>query len=89
LHLSRQASLSIEESQKLVDRAMHIYYEVKHVLTKDQIKELSIYDKLFLPGKMILADFGKALEDPSSKYYDDFNDIRNHVLEHASANAMA
>ncbi len=83
LHLSRQARLSINEAQRIVDEAMSIYYHVSFVMGRRRRKELSIYEKLFAPGEMIREKFSQLVEDPSSKYYKDFNDIRNHVLRHA------
>ena len=40
------------------------------------------FDKLFVPGRTMLADFTQALEGPSSKYHNDFMDIftTSHML---------
>lgn len=82
-HLSRQSQLNIEEAEKTVDTAMHLYYAVNFTLKKKEIKSLSLYKRLFLPGKIVMDNFARSVEDPSSKYYDDFNKIRNHVLHHS------
>jgi glycosyltransferase domain-containing protein len=84
-HLSQEASLNMQEACEIVDRGMDIYYKVNNV-NREELRKLSIYDKLFLPGETMMKNFAEELEKPSSKYYDDFNDIRNHVLKHAGGN---
>ena len=43
------------------------------------------YRKLFLPKQMRMDDFRSSVDVPSSKYYDDFNKIRLHVLSYSNA----
>jgi hypothetical protein len=65
-----------------VDRGMDIYYKVNNV-NREELRKLSIYDKLFLPGETMMKNFAEELEMPSSKYFEDFSNIRNHVLKHS------
>lgn len=43
----------------------------------------SMYRKLFLSKQFRLNDFLSSLDVPSSKYYNDFNTIRSHVLSYS------
>ena len=94
IHLSKKSSLTMEESKKVVDKAMSNYLKenygiryrmdklLKYLRLPDYIdtRMRKIYRKL-CSLKQVQTDNTKNLIDkPSSKYYDDFNKIRNHVL---------
>lgn len=81
-HLSEQSGTSIENAAKIVDNGTHLYYNVNFKMKEKDIQSLSLYEKLFLPGKKSMEEFANCLESPSSDHYADFNIIRDHVLAH-------
>ncbi|MHC5060119.1 MAG: hypothetical protein ACYTFK_03420 [Planctomycetota bacterium] len=87
-HLVNKTKLGMEAANKVIDDAMFIYLQVKKKMNKEEIKSLSIYDKLFLPGEILMDEFRRSVDDPSSKYYDDFNTIQNHVLRHSQLHCV-
>jgi len=87
-HLSNKTRLDMETVKKVIDDAMFIYLQVKRKMKKEEIELLSIYDKLFLPGERLMDEFRRSVDDPSSKYYDDFNTLHNHVLCHSQVHCV-
>lgn len=81
-HLSKQFQSNID-AEKIIDKAMDLYLQIHFVLKKEQIELLPIYEKEFLPGKIVSHNFARSVGDPSSKYYGDFRNIRSHVLQHS------
>ena len=88
LHLSQQAKLDLDEAGLIVDKGMHIHYGINYVMKQEEVELLSIYEKLFLPGKKIMSDFAEALSASSPKYYNNFNNIRNHVLKYSKEQTL-
>ena len=102
VHLSKMSQLEVEESKKVVDKAMSSYtakypkdykssviHKMKEFLDHLRLPEKinrgikAVYRKLFLPKqKDSFLNLKSSIENPSSKYYDDFNKIRLHVLTH-------
>ena len=87
-HLVSKTQLDMQSANKIIDDTMFIYLQVKKKMKKEDIESLSIYDKLFLPGEKMMDEFRRSVDDPSSKYYDDFNTLRNHVLCHSQMHCV-
>jgi glycosyltransferase domain-containing protein len=96
MHLSKKSQLDLEESKRVVDDAMSAYMKKNSLINKmsnaldylrlpDWIDEgiRTLYRKLFLSKQMRMNDFQSSVDVPSSKYYDDFNTIRLHVLSYS------
>jgi len=96
MHLSKKSQLDLEESKRVVDDAMSAYMKKNSLINKvsnaldyfrlpDWIDEgiRTLYRKLFLSKQMRMDDFQSSVDVPSSKYYDDFNKIRLHVLSYS------
>lgn len=100
-HLSKKSQLDVEESKKVIDEAMAAYMKkdstnykrilihkmsdvLNHLRLPDWVDEgvRASYRKIFLPKQ--IADF-PCFSDDSSKYYDDFNKIRLHVLSYSNS----
>lgn len=96
LHLSKESQLDVGDSKKAVDRSISAYmdkcyhpnFEKKmydilgHLRLPYWIDEgiRTSYRTLFHPKIMRVDDFTGSGVIPSSKYYDDFDRIRRHVL---------
>ena len=102
IHLSKEAKLSVGESEKIIDEAMASYLKkycsnnnfrdflikkIKRILVFLNLPN-SLYEKIRLIYLIIENSkpkdyyFLKHLEDPSSKYYNDFIKIRDCVISH-------
>ena len=93
-HLSKKSKLTIEESKKVVDKAMSNYlkknygikYKMDEILKYMRLPDWintglrKTYRKLCSLKQVQKDDIKNLIDNPSSKYYDDFNRIRNHVL---------
>ena len=97
-HLSKKSLLDVEESKRVVDDAMSAYMKKKFLINKmsnaldylrlpDWIDEgiRTLYRKLFLSKQMRMDDFRSHMDISYSKYYDDFNKIRLHVLSYSNS----
>ena len=95
MHLSKKSQLDLEESKRAVDDAMSAYTKKNSLINKvsnaldylrlpDWIDEgiRTLYRKLFLSKQMRMEYFRSSVDVSSSKYYDDFDKIRLHVLPH-------
>lgn len=95
-HLSKNSELNIEESNKIIDQAMGAYlrknypnnfkFKIKNILNylpKEIYYKIRLtYTKsklIFLKPKKDIMDF---LNNPSSKYYEDFDRIKKCVISH-------
>ncbi len=98
-HLSKKSKLDIEESRKVIDNLMSTHMEkycpeinYKHLLVikmrgilPDWIygRIRSLFRKVFPENQMQMDDLQTTIDIPSSKYYEDFNKIRLHVLSYS------
>ena len=81
-HLRKQCNSNLD-AEKIIDEAMQRYLQIHFVLKKEQIELMPIYEKEFLPGKVVSQNFARSVGDPSSKYYDDFRSIRSSVVQNS------
>lgn len=84
-HLLANSNLTEVQTVKVIDDTMHMYCSISEWRShkqEEKLKALSIYDKLFLPSEKLKERLRSFLEEPSSKYYDDFDKIRKHVFLH-------
>ena len=91
-HLLANSDLTESQAVKVCDDTMHMYFIIvpwRNRKEVEKMKALSIYDKLFLPTEKLKERLRSCLEDPSSKYYDDFDRIRKHVFLHQKYNNTA
>jgi glycosyltransferase domain-containing protein len=110
-HLIKNSKMNSEESKKLINEAMSIYFKkyyskgFKGILISKMSNLLDaldlpesinksirmLYRKIFTPRYVLnrskeIDDFKDTIESPTSKYFDDFNKIRSHVLLYAKNN---
>ena len=83
-HFLTNSNMPEDQLAKIIDETIHIYMQIgkwrfTHI---EKLKELSIYDKLFLPTVELRERLRSCLEDPSSKYYNDFVKLKKHVLHY-------
>ncbi len=98
-HLCKMSQLDLEESKKVVDKAILTYrakysesykyrsrHKMKEILDLLKLPDWldgwirATYKKLFLSKQIRMEEFWSSMDIVSSKYYEDFNSIRIHVL---------
>ena len=96
IHLNKNSQLTIEESQKIIDEAMAIYLKksrpndykyflinILYYFPEAISKKIKlIYRRAKLNFSKPTGNFLNFINDPSSKYYDDFNRIRGCLMSH-------